>query len=499
MQNQNGQTISILIPNFNGLKYLKICVPSILNQTHRDTELIIADNGSTDGSIEYTKTIPKAKLVRNERNLGFAKAVNQASRLATGSFLFVLNNDTMLEPECIENLLSAFDTWEKRKTRLAGISPKILFYDFPTIIDAVGTGINSDGTGYNIGVGQVDLGQFDSPSRIFGLCFAAAFLKRDLFEKIGQLEESYFAYYEDVDWCYRANAQGYEFRSAPDARVYHLHSATARKSIQYGDKRYLLGRNKLRTIFRNYQARHFPKVIRPIGGHILAIYNVTRHPLSRPLKASVQELNVNLRVLLDLAKAPVRLHENVKLNAGRHVSDQEIWRISDTWRPWLVAGTFIDEAHAPVFTIGTLERSYRLLAKLEGKEHFKEACTALNSLSSILEERPWPLDKPEELNSKPSKGFRLGGWIARSAVNLFIVKRNQMMATDSFVLDLLLSFQGRDREEVISHLDRKLQLCLGSNVTGSGASTEWLSKQCISIYGPQFEKLGLIKNGGSSV
>ena len=130
-----------------------------------------------------------------------------------------MNNDTTLAPKCILNLVKELDTLRSRNKHVAGVQPKILFHEFPTIIDAIGTGINRDGTGFNIGVGQVDLGQFDKTMRIFGLCFAAAFIDRKVLSAVGVLPENYFVY-EDIDWCYRANSQGYEFHSAPQAVVY---------------------------------------------------------------------------------------------------------------------------------------------------------------------------------------------------------------------------------------------------------------------------------------
>jgi hypothetical protein len=111
----------------------------------------------------------------------------------------VLNSDTVLEPDCI--LLDARVGLKRRKgEKVIGVAPKILLWDSP-IIDAARNAVNPDGAAFNVGMGQVDLGQFDEPMKLFGLCFAAALVERSAIDRAGFLDETYFAYYEDVDWC----------------------------------------------------------------------------------------------------------------------------------------------------------------------------------------------------------------------------------------------------------------------------------------------------------
>ena len=483
--------MSVLIPNLNGLTELKACIPSVLKQSGVEKEVVVVDNGSRDGSVDYLRAIPSIKIVSNERNLGFAKAVNQAVNVSTGENLFILNNDTTLAPKCISNLVKELDTLRSRNKHVAGVQPKILFHEFPTIIDAIGTGINRDGTGFNIGVGQVDLGQFDKTMRIFGLCFAAAFIDRKVFDAVGALPENYFAYYEDIDWCYRANSQGYEFRSAPQAVVYHRHSATSRRVMEYDEKRYLLARNRLRTILRNFRGRNLIRAARPIAGHLFEIYNTVRHPLSRSLATSLRQLDVNIRVLASLASTPILLHQNAMMNPRRSTTDSDIWQISAKLQPYAVKDTFYDAAHAPIINLGTIRDTYALAARVLRSKELSNKSRALTFARDLLGKRKWLLANPDELSSNSRKGFRLNNFMASAAgETMFIVKQSQNLVIDPFLLDLLLSFRGRTRSEVVSHLAEKMQSVLPPDEDKD--SLNEISGQCVSIFATHFLDWGLI-------
>src|SRR5262249_37746999 len=130
------------------------------------------------------------------------------------------------------------------------------------LIDNVGTLINADGAAYNMGIGQLDIGQYDVSEPVFGVCFAAALFRKAAFSPsaVGPLDESFFMYYEDVDWCFRANLLGWHFRTAPSAVVAHVHSASVRH-LDYSFKYYLIERNLLRTVLKNFESRRAMRVL----------------------------------------------------------------------------------------------------------------------------------------------------------------------------------------------------------------------------------------------
>jgi len=491
---EKQKSVSILVPNLNGLKHLQRCIPSIINQTYPRKEIIIVDNGSIDGSVEYLENIPKLKIIKNKENLGFAKAINQATQIASGFYLLVLNNDAVLDLGCVTNLVREYENvTDGNSSNLAGLAPKILFYEFPTIIDAVGTGLNIDGTGFNLGAGQVDLGQFDSPARIFGLCFAAAFLRRDLFKKVGPLEESYFAYYEDMDWCFRANAQGYEFRTAPFAVVYHGHSATAKRIMDYNVKRYLLERNRLRTMLRNFHGKSIFNIIHPLISYLSEMYRTARHPLARPISKTISEFIFYIKILSQLFRTPILLNQNLKLNKNRTLSDDQIFGISEYWRPWLISGTFYDSMHSPILNLETLTKQYELAIKrLSTKELIKNR-NVLKKLLRIIKRVNWHVGGIEELVANSGSRVHFNDFLAHMIGNMyFISKQNQSLAIDPFILDLLFSLHGRKKRESITYLKNKLRSIDTSISKRKELAFQQICEQCISIFTPYFEAWNLI-------
>ena len=358
-------SVSVIIPSHNGLPLLRICIESLLAQSYEGIEIIVVDNGSSDQTVQELRTNhPQAKVIVNNRNLGFAKAVNQGITAATGEYLFLLNNDTALEKDCVEVLVRAMTELDvERRGRAVGLAPKIVFREFPAIIDAVGTGIMPNGTGYNVGVGQIDIGQFDRSHRVFGCCFAAAFFKTEIFGRLGLLDEGYFAYYEDIDWCFLANSRGFEFWTCPEAVVYHRHSATTRTIMAYEQKYYLLHKNRIRFMIKNFRKGNLLMLSRPIGYHILEIYHILRAPFLRPPRKSLHALALHLRILLSSMKCVPLLIVNFRLNLHRVQSDPAIWEISTKELPkWVVPQIFEDETQSPILSLEAIETTYSRLA-----------------------------------------------------------------------------------------------------------------------------------------
>ncbi len=215
--------VSIIIPNFNGKQYLKDCLNSIKKQNFSLYEVIIIDNGSTDESVEYIKdNYDEFTLIQNRENLGFATAVNQGIKASNAEYVFLLNNDTELEVECVSKLLNCID---KDETIFA-VSSKMIQNQNRNLIDDAGDEYTI--LGFTQKVGNNRSTEFYQRKReIFSACAGAAIYRRNIFDIIGYFDENFFAYMEDLDISYRARIYGFKCVYCPEAVVYHHVSATS--------------------------------------------------------------------------------------------------------------------------------------------------------------------------------------------------------------------------------------------------------------------------------
>ena len=215
--------VSIIIPNFNGKQYLKDCLNSIKKQNFSRYEVIIIDNGSTDGSVEYlNENYPEFALIQNRENLGFATAVNQGIAASNAEYVFLLNNDTELEVECVSNLLNCIN---KDETIFA-VSSKMIQNQDRNLIDDAGDEYTILGFTQKVGNNR-STELYKSKREIFSACAGAAIYRRNIFEIIGYFDENFFAYMDDVDISYRARIYGFKCVYCPEAVVYHHVSATS--------------------------------------------------------------------------------------------------------------------------------------------------------------------------------------------------------------------------------------------------------------------------------
>ncbi len=237
--------ISIVIPNYNGNKYLPKCLKSISRQTYKDYEVIIIDNASTDGSYEWIKDYPDIEFQVLEKNYGFSIAVNCGIQKAKGEYVLLLNNDTELFEDFLEKILRAIE----KDNKVFAVSSKMIQYHHQDLIDDAGDEYTVVGWGHKRGDGA-PIDTYMKPKRVFSACAGAALYRKEVFEQIGCFDEAFFAYLEDMDICYRANIFGYKNIYYPEAKVYHIGSATS--GGKYSDfKIKLSGRNNIYVIYKN--------------------------------------------------------------------------------------------------------------------------------------------------------------------------------------------------------------------------------------------------------
>lgn len=215
--------VSVVIPNWNGKRFLKGCLDSLAQQDYALREVIIVDNGSKDGSVELLQSeYPEVRLVRFEQNTGFSVAVNAGIRAGNGEFVALLNNDTVVEPGWLSEMIKVM----AEMPEIGSTGCKMLAYDDRSLLDGAGDGYRRGGLPGRIGHRERDLGQFDEPRFILGACGGAALYRRSMLDEIGLFDEDYFAYLEDVDLGLRAQNAGFKCRYVPSAIIYHLGCGT---------------------------------------------------------------------------------------------------------------------------------------------------------------------------------------------------------------------------------------------------------------------------------
>lgn len=213
--------VTVIIPNYNGLSFMEPCMAALGRQNCRDFDVLVVDNGSTDGSAEWLREqkIPSVFLTENT---GFSGAVNTGIRAVRTPYVILLNNDTEAEPDYVGQLLRAIEASPK----IFSVSPKMVQMYRRELMDDAGDMYSIMGWAYQRGVGQ-ETGRYDRPCHIFSACAGAAIYRREIFEEIGYFDEMHFAYLEDIDVGYRAKIAGYYNRYCPQAVVYHVGSGTS--------------------------------------------------------------------------------------------------------------------------------------------------------------------------------------------------------------------------------------------------------------------------------
>lgn len=261
-----SRKVSIIIPNFNGKKYLADCIDSLyrLDFPREDYEIIVVDNASSDGSGEFvSSTYPDVLLITAKRNLGFASGCNLGIKNSSAEYIILLNNDTVVETDWLTELVAVADN----NNEVAIVGSKLLFKHNPNEIQNAASFLTDRGDGGDIGTHQPDEGQYNTTREVMAVCGASMLIKRALIEEIGALDEDFFAYYEDMDLCYRTRLYGKKIIFAPKSVVYHVHAATSGEWSPFFT--FLVLRNKLLIHLKNSRADFLLKVLFLYAGQIV--------------------------------------------------------------------------------------------------------------------------------------------------------------------------------------------------------------------------------------
>lgn len=255
-------TCSVIILNWNGEAMLRRFLPNVITNTQRtDVEIVVADNGSTDGSLAYLRTEP-VRVIELGENFGFAEGYNRAIAQVDSDYVVLLNSDVEVTPCWLDTLLEYARTheevvalqpkvlrWQSKQDVLVGKRQKVQFEH------AGAAGGMIDCLGYPYCYGRFlthleeDDGQYDTPNPIFWASGACLFIRRDVYVKEGGLDSVFFAHQEEIDLCWRLHCRGYQIMSVPQSVVYHVGGGT----LEYESPRktFLNFRNNLLMLYKN--------------------------------------------------------------------------------------------------------------------------------------------------------------------------------------------------------------------------------------------------------
>lgn len=306
--------VSVVVVNYNGRHLLEDCFRSLTQQSYRNYEIILVDNGSKDDSISFMKEhYPNVRIVQLSSNNGFAGGTNAGIKKAKGEFILTLNNDTCVFSDFMEKLIQPM----MREPAVGMCASKMISPDKK--INSTGICLSRSGAAWDRGGFEQDNGQYDHEEEVFGPCAGAALYRKTMLDEIGLFDEDFFLYMEDVDLAFRARLAGWKCMYAPEARVIHKHGGTvgyqSDLSIYYGN------RNLLWYVVKNFPTWTFlfssPWIIGRFCGVIP--YYLLQGKQKTIIKAKIDAMK-GLRIMAGKRKTIKKI-----------VSDSEINRWIQTW------------------------------------------------------------------------------------------------------------------------------------------------------------------------
>lgn len=303
---------SVVIVNWNTRAYLEGCLNSVFSQSYGNIEVIVVDNASSDGSVDYIRqNYPDVQIIENSSNKGFCAANNQGLARSRGSFVLFLNPDTLIEPDALEKAARAF----KDDDRVGSLSGKILRFDRETV-DSTGQFLRASRRVKERGFGEKDKGQYQAIEPVFSTCGAAAFYRRECIWDVildGEFfDEDFFTYWEDLDAGWRARNKGWKCIYRPDIGILHARGGAFKEKrsafslLHKGpEMQYHIIKNRYLTMIKNDCWGDIFKNILPILGFELMTWGfLITHP------AVLRQLIRNRHVFAKARKKRAALMKN---------------------------------------------------------------------------------------------------------------------------------------------------------------------------------------------
>ena len=258
------QKVAVVILNWNGQKLLEQFLPALLAHTPAETaEIIIADNGSTDGSVSFLALhFPQIQRITFDKNYGFAEGYNRALSQLNYEYVVLLNSDVEVTARWLETAIDYLDAHPE----VAALQPKLLDYNDKTAFEYAGAaGGFLDIYGYPFCRGRIlaaiekDRGQYDHPVEVFWASGACLFIRLKDYREAGGLDENFFAHQEEIDLCWRLRARGKKIVCLPQSVIYHVGGATLK--MEHPQKTFLNFRNNLLMVYKNLPERFYRKAL----------------------------------------------------------------------------------------------------------------------------------------------------------------------------------------------------------------------------------------------
>jgi GT2 family glycosyltransferase len=258
-QNQRGTQVTIVIPNWNGMKWLPGCLSSVENQTFKDYKVTLIDNHSSDGSVAWVRqNFEDISIIQLDQNQGFAAAVNIGVKTSDSPYVALLNSDTQVQPKWLEHLVSTLDN---SSDAVGAVAPLMLSMQNKILIDDAGNQLSWYGEASKMGQG-IMRSSFLYEEEVFSPSAGASLYRRKFFEDCGFFDEDFFAYLEDIDLGLRGRIMGYRYLFDPLAEVLHQSHGS---QIDYELYITLVTQNRLLLFLKNVPfkllVKHFPKII----------------------------------------------------------------------------------------------------------------------------------------------------------------------------------------------------------------------------------------------
>lgn len=295
-------------------------------QTYKNHEIILVDNASTDDSVKYVEDLfPHVSIVKNKKNLGYAGGINSGVPKAKGKYLALLNTDIELDHRFLEELVHTAEIYPN-----AGIyASKIMNYYKRKIIENAGFQYTIYGTHVIRGVHEVDHGQYDYPCEVFYASGSAFFVRRDVIECVGGLDQKLFLYEEEVDFCWRARLMGYKTIFVPSSVVYHVRRGTTGRFIRGTRRDYFSWRNKIRNLVKNNDVSTLLAVL-PIRV-LIDFSSVMFSSIDKKNKKNV--LSLIKALVWNLQMFPDTLKERKAIQSRRCISPKEVRKCMYSYFP----------------------------------------------------------------------------------------------------------------------------------------------------------------------
>lgn len=256
--------IAIVILNWNGAKLIRQFLPSVINFSKGDlTEIIVADNGSTDNSLEILRNeFPGVQLLDLNQNYGFARGYNEALKQIEADYFVILNSDVEVTSGWLRSPINLMES----NPEIAAVQPKILSYHQKTLFEYAGAaGGFIDRYGYPFCRGRIfneletDCGQYDQTTEIFWATGACMFVRASQFHEAGGFDADFWAHMEEIDLCWRLKNLGYKIVYTPESTVYHVGGGTL--AYDNPKKLFLNFRNNLWLLFKNLPGKQLVSVL----------------------------------------------------------------------------------------------------------------------------------------------------------------------------------------------------------------------------------------------